>query len=114
VTCLLAINSIIMATLAAVTCRYRAPSRTQTRPIETVELDSPPRRRQRLSNAEALVLQPMLDALPQAQEERRSQRIARLQPHPGVYREASTEEEEDRDHDVIIVGPSRPANEPKK
>jgi hypothetical protein len=32
VTCLLAINSIIMATLAAVTCRYRAPSRTQTGP----------------------------------------------------------------------------------
>jgi hypothetical protein len=64
VTCLLAINSIIMATLAAVTCRYRAPSRTQTRAIETVDLESPPRRRQRLSNAEALVLQPMLEALP--------------------------------------------------
>jgi hypothetical protein len=40
VTCLLAINSIIMATLAAVTCRYRAPSRTQTRAIETVDLES--------------------------------------------------------------------------
>jgi hypothetical protein len=114
VTCLLAINSIIMATLAAVTCRYRAPSRTQTRAIETVELDSsPPRRRQRLSNAEALVLQPMLEALPQAQEERRSQRLARLQPHPGIYREVSTEEEEDRDQDVIIVGPSQPSNEKK-
>jgi hypothetical protein len=90
VTCLLAINSIIMATPAAVMCRYHAPSGTQTRAIETVDLESPPRRCQRLSNAEALVLQPMLDALPQAQEERRSQRIARLQPHPGQYREAST------------------------
>jgi hypothetical protein len=115
VTCLLAINSIIMATLAAVTCRYRAPTRTQTRPIETVDLDSsPPRRRQRLNNAEALVLQPMLEALPQAQEERRSQRLARLQPHPGIYREVSTEEEEDRDQDVIIVGPSQPSNDQKK
>jgi hypothetical protein len=55
----------------------------------------------------------MLEALPQAQEERRSQRLARLQPHPGIYREVSTEEEEDSDQDVIIVGPSQPTNDKK-